>query len=247
MGIGALVPLALALEWAPQSTSPSLPVISERARDPLPETRHRDEPRRAPRVHPREVVLPGADRWPREQPAVHPPGRVRGGDRLRAAAVRLPRDRHVAVVRLQRLATDERDALPHDDRRDERAHPPSLGRDRRRARRAGRRDRGLADAARATGRTPALACGWPALPDPGDRRWHPDPDRSLRLEPDAPPRARGVDLGGHGGGPGGLIGHPPARGASSRGRGARRRPAGATRRTAAAGGGPPETRARARA
>src|SRR5258706_12207717 len=218
MGIGALVPLALALEWAPQSTSPSLPVISERARDPLPETRHRDEPRGAPRFHPCEVVLPSPDRRPREQPAVHPPGRVRGGDRLRTAAVRLPRDRHVAVVRLQRLAIDERDALPHDDRRDERAHPPSLGRDRRRARRAGRRDRGLADAARATGRTPALACGWPALPDPGDRRWHPDPDRSLRLEPDAPSRPRRVDLGGHGGSRGGGGPPRPPRGPGRRGR-----------------------------
>ena len=48
------------------------------------------------RLHPRPVLLPGPDRRPWREPAVHARRRPRRGDGVRAAAVRVARDRDAA-------------------------------------------------------------------------------------------------------------------------------------------------------
>ena len=120
--------------------------------------RRGDGARRAARLHPRPLVLPGPDRRPRRQPAVHAARGVRA--RLAVFALLLFGSHvtaTVAVDRLPGLAADERRrsfpaARP---RPDVGPRPPPLGRGRRRADRRGRRRRRLADAARPAGDRPA--------------------------------------------------------------------------------------------
>ena len=71
----------------------------------------------AAHLHPGPVVLPGPDRRPRVEPAVHPARRVRGRGDLRPAPVRGPGDGGGRRPDLPRLAAHGRHVLPAADRR----------------------------------------------------------------------------------------------------------------------------------
>ncbi len=105
--------------------------------------------------------LPGQDRRPRWQPAIHARRGLRHGPHVRPAPVRIARDGHVVRPGLPGLAADERDAVPGRDRRDVGAHPPPLGGGHRGSGRGRPRGRRVADPARRTRRSSACPSGPP--------------------------------------------------------------------------------------
>ena len=147
--------------------------------------------RRAARLPDGPCRLPGADRRSRRQPALHAARRVHDRGHLRAAAVRIARDRHGVGARLPGLAADERLAPAGPDRCDRRARPPSLGGGAGRAvfvvDPGGRR---VADPARPPDARPAGRRFGGPVRDPGRDRRRPGPDPARRVDPDAAPRAR---------------------------------------------------------
>ena len=130
----------------------------------------RDDPGRTARLRHDPFRLPGSHRRARGQPAVHDPGRVRGGRDLRAPALRLQRDRDGDRADLPGLAAHGRVGGAPADRADVRSRAASMGRGRRRRDRGDRGDRRVANPARPPDGRPARAHRGRALRRAGAHR-----------------------------------------------------------------------------